>query len=89
MMIGEASALALAICGGSAWSGSLAVTRLTASRTSLAAASRSRSRLKVMVICERPSRLLLFTRSMPWMPATWRSITWVMRSSMTSAEAPR
>jgi hypothetical protein len=36
-----------------------------------------------------PSRDELLTRSMPWMPATWRSITWVMRSSMTSAEAPR
>ncbi len=73
-MIGEASALALAICGGSAWSGRFAATRLTASRTSLAAASRSRSRVKVMVICERPSRDELLTRSMPWIPATWRSM---------------
>ncbi len=42
-----------------------------------------------MVICERPSRDELLTRSMPWIPATWRSMIWVIRSSMTSAEAPR
>jgi hypothetical protein len=42
-----------------------------------------------MLTFDWPSREFEVTRSMPWMPATWRSITWVMRSSMTSAEAPR
>ena len=42
-----------------------------------------------MLIRETPSRDEEETRSMPWMPETWRSITWVMRSSTTSADAPR
>ena len=42
-----------------------------------------------MLIRELPSREDEFTRSTPWMPATWRSITWVIRSSTTSADAPR
>jgi hypothetical protein len=41
------------------------------------------------VIREAPSRDEELTRSMPSMPATWRSITSVIRSSITSAEAPR
>ena len=64
-MIGESSAFALAIWGGSAWSGSRGVTRLTASRTSLAASSRFRSRVKEMEIRLPPSREEEFTRSMP------------------------
>jgi hypothetical protein len=63
--------------------------RLTASRTSLAASSMSRSSRNSMEMRLVPSRLVELIRSMPWMPATWRSITSVMRFSITSAEAPR
>ena len=88
-MIGELSAFALAICGGSACSGRLAATRLTASRTSLAASSRLRSSRNEMLMFERPSREDEFTRSIPWIPEICRSMTSVIRSSTTSAEAPR
>ncbi len=84
----EASALALAIWGGSASTGRREATRLTASRTSLAAASRSRLSLKLMEMRDVPSRLDEDIWSMPWMPATCCSMIWVIRSSTTSAEAP-
>ena len=84
------SAFALATVGWVVRSvGSWEIERATASRTSLAAASRSRDRVKVMLMVERPSRLFDCTRSMPEMPDTWRSIGWVIRVSTTSADAPR
>jgi hypothetical protein len=88
-MIGEESAVAFWIWGGSACSGNCAEMRETASRTSLAASSRSRSSLNEILIREAPSRDEEFTRSIPSIPATWRSMSSVMRSSITSAEAPR
>ena len=70
---GSASASALVICGAWASCGSWFSTRLTRSRTSLAASSILRSRVKVMLMNDRPSRSLLVIRSMPGIPASWRA----------------
>ncbi len=87
-MIGSASLSTLAISGGRASSGMRSATRLTASRTSLAAASISRLEVNSMLTCERPLVLRALIVSMPSMPASASSSTWVMRLSMTAAEAP-
>ena len=86
--IGSASDSTLAISGGRASSGMRSATRVTASRTSLAAASMSRLDLNSMLMLERPLRLLALMVSMPSMPASASSSTWVMRLSTTAAEAP-
>ncbi len=86
--IGSASASTLEISGGRAWSGMRSVTRLTASRTSLAAASTSRVGTNSMLMSELPLRLRASIVSMPSMPARASSSTWVMRLSTTAAEAP-
>ncbi len=87
-MIASESLSTFSICGGSASSGMRSATRLTASRTSLAAASMSRRRLNSMLIDERPLRLRDSMVSMPSMPDSASSSTWVMRVSTTAAEAP-
>ena len=88
MMIGWLSESALATSGGSAWSGRRPTTRLTRSRTSLAASSMLRSSENSMFTLERPSRLVELMRSTPWMPAICCSTGSVIRLSITSAEAP-
>ena len=87
-MITSASASTLEISGGSASSGMRSITRLTRSRTSLAAASMSRLRLNSMVTSERPLRLLDWMVLMPSMPDRPSSRIWVMRVSTTAADAP-
>jgi hypothetical protein len=82
------SASALATRGVSTSSGRSSSTRLTASRTSLAALSMSRLVVNSMLMLERPVRLLEVSRSTPSMPLTASSSTWVMRVSTTAAEAP-
>ena len=64
------------------------MTRLTRSRTSLAAASMSRLRLNSMVTSERPLRLCDWMVRMPSIPASPSSRIWVTRVSTTAAEAP-
>ena len=86
--IGSASASTFSICGGSASSGMRLATRLTASRTSLAAASISRDSVNSMLIDARPLTLRDSMVSMPSMPASASSRIWVMRVSTTAAEAP-
>jgi len=87
-MIGSASLSTLAISGGRASSGMRSATRLTASRTSLAAASISRLEVNSMLTWARPLELRALMVSMPSMPARASSSTWVMRLSITAAEAP-
>ena len=60
----------------------------TASRTSLAAASRSRPKRKVMEIRDSPSSELERIVSMPSMPPKAPSMGWVTWFSITSALAP-
>ena len=79
----------LVICDGSASSGNRCATRDRRSRTSLAAASRSRSSENSTLICERSSRLEELSRSTPSMPEISFSMICVMRDSTTSEEAPR
>lgn len=86
--MGSASASTLEISGGRAWSGMRSETRLTASRTSLAAASTSRDCTNSILISEEPLRLRASMVSMPSMPASASSSTWVMRLSTTAADAP-
>ena len=86
--MGSASLSTFSTCGGSASSGSRLVTRLTALRTSLAAASMSRCRVNSMEIDARPLTLRDSMVSMPSMPASAASSTWVMRVSTTPADAP-
>ncbi len=79
---------ALLISGGLASIGMRSATRLTASRTSLAAASMSRARVNSMVMSERPFRLRDSIVLMPSVPARASSRIWVTRVSTTAAEAP-
>ncbi len=65
------------------------MTRVTRSRTSLAAASMSRLALNCTLIGERSSRLEEVSLSTPSRPATSFSITCVTRVSITEALAPR
>ncbi|MCW0450707.1 hypothetical protein NB706_003541 [Xanthomonas sacchari] len=84
----SASASTLAISGASASSGRRSSTRLTASRTSLAAASMSRVARNSILMSATPLELRAWIVSMPSMPASASSSTWVMRLSTTAAEAP-
>src|SRR5688572_5665447 len=84
----SASDSTFSICGGSASSGIRPSTRLTASRTSLAAASMSRDSENSIVTDATPLRLRDSTVSMPSMPATASSSTCVIRVSTTAADAP-
>ncbi len=79
---------AFSISGGSASSGNRSTTRLTASRTSFAAASISRSSENSMLML--PSPLLLWDSivSTPSIPDRESSSTCVIRVSTTAAEAP-
>ncbi len=79
---------ALRTSGASASSGRRSATPLIASRTSLAAASMSRSRVNSRVTPARPLRLLAEISSMPSMPDSASSSTWVTRVSTTAADAP-
>ena len=85
-MIGSVPLSTLVICEGSASSGRRSATRERRSRTSLAAASRSRSSENSTLICERSSRLEEFRRSTPSMPEISFSMTCVMRDSTTSED---
>ena len=78
----------LVICGGSASCGRTLSTRATRSRTSLAAPSMSRSRPNSIVMVERSSWLREVISTTPGRPATWSSMTWVMRRSTMSPDAP-
>ena len=82
------SLLAFSTSGGSASSGMRSATSLMASRTSLAAASMSRSRVNSMLTDERPLTLLDWIVSMPSMPDSASSSSWVTRVSTTAADAP-
>ena len=88
-MMGRASASVLATRGTSASSGRRPTTRATRSRTSLAAASISRERWKVMLTLEDSSRLVDSIVLMPSIPAIASSMIWVTWVSMICAEAPR
>ena len=87
-MIGSESLSTLLISGGSASSGMRSATRLTALRTSFAAASMSRVARNSMLTREAPFWLLESMVLMPSMPASASSRVWVMRVSTTLAEAP-
>ena len=86
--ITSASLSTFSISGALASLGRRSTTRLTASRTSLAAASISRWRVNSMLMLERPLTLRDSMVSMPSVPASASSRTWVMRVSTTAAEAP-
>jgi hypothetical protein len=77
------------IWGGSASSGRRRMTRVTRSRTSLAAESMSRLAVNCTLTEERSSRLCEVTLSTPSRPATSFSTICVMRVSTTAALAPR
>ena len=87
-MIGSESLSTLLISGGSASSGMRSATRLTALRTSLAAASMSREARNSMLMREEPFWLLESMVLMPSMPDSASSSVWVMRVSTTLDEAP-
>src|SRR5262245_23427728 len=87
-MMACASASTLAMIGSSTSSGSCPRTRDTRSRTSLAAASVSRSGTNSIVICDTSSRLsdlMLLTPSIPEMLSSSGCLTWL---SMTCGLAP-
>src|SRR5262245_19404611 len=87
-MMACASASTLAMIGSSTSSGSCPRTRDTRSRTSLAAASVSRSGTNSIVICDTSSRLsdlMLLTPSIPEMLSSSGCVTWL---SMTCGLAP-
>ena len=79
---------AFSTSGGSASCGRRSAMPLMASRTSLAAASISRSSVNSSVTPERPLRLLDWIVSMPSIPDSASSSTCVMRVSTTAADAP-
>ena len=83
-----ASESRLATTGSSISSGSRLRARATRSRTSLAAASRSRPSSNSTEICETCSRLSEVTTLTPSMPFTWSSRTSVTEVSTTSGAAP-
>jgi hypothetical protein len=83
-----ASASTLAMIGSWISSGSRPRTRLTRSRTSLAATSWSRSRRKRTVMRLDSARLVDSSTSMPSMPAIEPSSTCVTWLSTMAAEAP-
>ena len=87
-MITSESDSAFSICGGSASRGMRSTTRLTASRTSFAAASMSRSSENSMLMLPSPLLLCDSMVSTPSMPDSASSSTCVMRVSTTAAEAP-
>ena len=87
-MIVSESLSAFSTSGGSASSGRRSATPLIASRTSLAAASISRSAVNSKVTDERPLTLRDCRVSTPSMPESESSSTWVTRVSTTAAEAP-
>ena len=74
--------------GSSTSSGRSPRVRATRSRTSLAAASRSRPSSNSMVIIETCSRLSEVTCLTPSMPFTWSSMGSVTEVSTTSGAAP-
>ncbi len=83
-----ASASLFTVIGGSTSCGRVLSARLTRSRTSLAAASRSTSSSNSTVMLLRPSLLMLVSERMPAMPlmdSSSGSVTWL---SMMSALAP-
>ena len=88
-MIASMPSSTLVTCEASASGGRRAAARETRSRTSLAAASRSRSIENSTVMRENSSRLDEVSFSTPSMPATSSSSTWVTRDSITAALAPR
>ena len=79
---------AFSISGGSASCGMRSSTRLTASRTSLAAASMSRESENSMLMLLSPLRLRESIVSTPSMPDRESSRICVTRVSTTAAEAP-
>ena len=79
---------AFSISGGSASSGMRSSTRLTASRTSFAAASMSRDSENSMSMSLSPFMLWDSMVSIPSMPESASSRIWVTRVSTTAAEAP-
>ena len=87
--IGGASASDFETEGGSASVGSTRRARLTRSRTSLAARSRSAPRSNSTVMVDRPARLTELIVRMPSMPLICSSSGSVICESMTSALAPR
>jgi hypothetical protein len=87
-MIASESLSTLRISGASASSGMRSATRLTALRTSLAAASMSRVARNSMLMFDEPLRLRESMVLMPSMPASASSSAWVMRVSTTAADAP-
>ena len=86
--MGLLSASLLATIGGSTSSGRLRKLRLTRSRTSLAAASRSTSSSNSTVMVLRPSLLTLVSVRIPAIPLMLSSSTSVIWLSMMSALAP-
>ncbi len=85
---GWLSLSALTTRGSSASSGSRLATEPTASRTSAAAASMSRSVVKVIRVWPPPSREVDSIRRTPSIRATAPSITSVISVSMMAAAAP-
>ena len=88
-MTASAVASAFETCGGSASGGSCDITREMRSRTSLVAASMSRSTSNSMRMLERSSSLSDSSFRIPSMPAIRSSMAWVILFSTTAAEAPR
>ena len=88
-MTGSIPSSTLVTCGVSASCGSCAITREMRSRTSFAAPSMSRSSENSRLIRENSSRLVDVSFSIPSMPASSPSSTWVIRDSITAALAPR
>ncbi len=82
------TASCLVISGGRTSSGSSSRMLETASRTSLAALSMSRSRENSTVIWESPSLLMESTFLMPSTPLMRSSMSCVTRRSTTAAAAP-
>lgn len=82
------SSLALNTSGGSACSGKLFNAREIRSRTSLVAASISRSSSNSMEIFERPTRLFELIDLTPSIPLILSSRTWVILLSTIAADAP-
>ena len=87
-MMARASASLLAMRGGSASRGRFGTARPTRSRTSLAAASMSRSMSNSMETAEDSSRLVEVMTSIPSIPATASSTICVTWDSTIFAEAP-
>ena len=88
-MMGLESASTLAMIGSSIVSGSLPLARATLSRTSAAAESGSRFKLKRTLMTLRSDLLCDVITSTPSIPASESSSGFVTWDSTTSADAPR